>query len=1002
MSNNSHPELIVKQDKGLSAVWLVPIIALLFGAWLVVKAVSERGVFITVQFDNANGIVVGKTEVRYKGLTVGKVSDIDVTEDLQSVLVEIEMIAEAKQGLTEHTQFWYVTADVSFAGVKGLDTLLSGSYINIQPDTSNDGEPQRFFVALKEEPPLDKSEAGLHLSLTTKELGSITKDSAVTYRQIKVGYVSNYRFDEQLGLVTVNIFIEPEHANLVTDHARFWNASGFSMTGSLTSGVHIQAESLASIVTGGIAFDNSDVNDAMSQQTTKTTFPLHRNFLDASMGHRIELELAWDADIDIGAAIVYQGVTLGRIESFTNIDPNTRKIIAQAKVNPRVKPYLTTESQFYLISPEFNLGGATNMHRFLTGAQIGIRPSIEGEQSAAFKVYSKKPAYKYTEPGLHLVLETDSVSSLDMGDGIYYKQQKVGSVQAVENVGQNKFLVHIFIEPSFQGYVNHNSRFWNASGMRLTGNLQDFELQLHSVQSVLQGGIAFDKGDDDAKQPDNGDTFTLHANETIAKQRYLFDLVAPSSKVIKKGMRIIHRGEQAGAIHEVQRRDGNAYIRAGLLPEFAHLLKQNSQFWLVKPQVSLSGLSDTDAIFGGAYIAVNAGDGEATNRFMVSTKPPAKPVSFEGLQLTLQVKEGNVVNVGSPVSYRGITVGQVDNVTFKDAGKNVALNISIDEEHRSLITSATRFYNASGITLAGSISNFIVDAESVDTMLTGGISFYNPQTSHDVSDVAEGTHFTLFNNIKQAQSAGTLIRIAFNDVNGLHQNMAIKYKDQQVGFVERVIFDQQALTASVEAYLNDAGAMFAVSGAKYWLAIPKLGLIGNQNLGDILSGGFIGVLPSDEVNAGQQTSFSAHDMPPAVKQLPYGLNLTLVAERLGSVRVGNPVLYRQIPVGTVIGVDLASSADKVHVYINIAQRYASLVTSASQFWNTSGVTVDAGLFSGVQIDSESLETLIAGGIAFATPESASEQVSQGMQFILAPEVNKDWQQWSPKIQLGGH
>ena len=174
MDKNDHPELVVEQKKGISAVWIVPLVALLFGAWLVVKAVAERGIFITVQFDSANGIVVGKTEVRYKGLTIGKVSNIDVNDDLQSVLVEIEMIAESKPALTDKASFWYVTADVSFAGVKGLDTLLSGSYINMRPDFNGDGEAQRHFIALDEEPPLSEDVDGLHLVLTADELGSIS------------------------------------------------------------------------------------------------------------------------------------------------------------------------------------------------------------------------------------------------------------------------------------------------------------------------------------------------------------------------------------------------------------------------------------------------------------------------------------------------------------------------------------------------------------------------------------------------------------------------------------------------------------------------------------------------------------------------------------------------------------------------------------------------------------------------------------------------------------
>ncbi|MBA6363894.1 MCE family protein, partial [Colwellia sp. BRX8-8] len=97
------------------------------------------------------------------------------------------------------------------------------------------------------------------------------------------------------------------------------------------------------------------------------------------------------------------------------------------------------------------------------------------------------------------------------------------------------------------------------------------------------------------------------------------------------------------------------------------------------------------------------------------------------------------------------------------------------------------------------------------------------------------------------------------------------------------------------------------------------------------------------------------------------------------------------------------TADTVNIYINIYPRYAPLVSQSSQFWNTSGIRIDAGLFSGINIDSESIETLLAGGIAFATPEvdvkETFQPAEQGQLFKLARDVDDDWHKWQPKIEL---
>jgi len=995
-------ESLVKivEREGISAIWLVPIIALVFGAWLVFDAVSQRGVFITVQFDNVGGIVPGKTEVRYKGLTAGIVKAVEPSEDLQSVIVEIEMAANTKPYLTDKATFWYVTADISLKGISDIDTLLSGSYINIQPDIKEEGRSKRHFVALKEEPALEESIPGLHISLQAKRLGSLAKHSPVTFRQITVGYVSNYKYVEANQNVEVNLFIEPEYAHLVKENSRFWNASGIQVSASLSQGVKMRASSLASVVSGGIAFDHPDYEPEAPAVESGKSYVLHSDFESAQMGHDIELVLQWDSGIDIGAAIMYQGLTLGRIHDFIKIDPQQRYIRARAKINPRVRPYLTEQAEFYVVSPKLSLSGVSNMGNLLTGSHINVRPSTEGPPASEFEVFNQKPAYKYSEPGLHLILSAQDIASISPGVKVYYKQQAVGNVQAVEAEGPGQFLVHIFIKPEFQHYVAKDSRFWNVSGLKVSGGLQDFELQAQSMQSVLMGGIAFDTGLGKAKQPKNGDKFQLFLDEETAMQRIEFDLHVASAKGLSKKTRLMYRGEKLGSIHDIVHNELGFILRVGIRPEYQYILRKDSQFWLVNPQVTLSGLTDTDALFGGSYISVNVGQGEVETEFWATNTPPAKHLTAAGLQLTLKADSGNVVTPGSPISYRGIVVGQVDNIALDEGGENVSINITVDDEYRHLINGYTRFYDASGVTVSGSLRSFVVKTESVDSVLRGGISFYNPQTSEELA-VAEGDDFSLYANVEYARSAGMAIRIHFDEISGLKSNTKIKYQDQLVGMVERLVFDPNGYGLTAVAYLNDNGRKFAAEGSKFWLAQPQLGLVGSKNLGALLDGSSIHVLPG---NGALKTAFDAENTPPVKQRLTYGLNLKLTADRLGSVRVGNPVLYRQVQVGQVIGVDLSPTADRVDIFINIAKRYMPLVTKDSKFWNISGFKLDAGLFSGVEIDAESIESLLAGGIEFATPASNGQEeigpVEQGAGFRLYPEAEEEWWQWQPQIAIG--
>ncbi|MEI6895615.1 MAG: MlaD family protein [Colwellia sp.] len=1004
-----HADVVPRQ--GISIIWFVPFIALIFGLWLTIKVVAEQGTSITIEFENGSGIVPNKTEVRYKGLVTGLVKKVVPSEDLQHVIAQVEITKDFSDYLTAKTLFWLVSADISLQGVSGLDTLISGSYITIMPDTDIDAESQDHFIALTEAPKLDMATPGLHLTLQTDVLGSISENSPISFKQIPIGHVTGYHYIESSKKIVINIFIKPEFAHLVKENSLFYNTSGIQFTASLATGLKVSTDSLTSIIAGGIAVDTLSYQDELAPAKNGQSFPLHADFQSAEMGHKIELTLDWNAGIDHNAAISFQGLTIGAIDSFSKIDPVSRKITAIAQINPRVVPYLTDQSQFYIVDPQISLSGLSNIKTLFTGNYISIRPSLAGNPSNKFNVLSSKPPYRYSEPGLHLMLTSHDRSSLQVGSNVYYKQQIVGNIQAIESTSPEHYLIHIHIQAEFSHYVNINSRFYNNSGVEISANLLGVDIKAQSLQSILAGGIAFtnaskaDSAQDTLKKlVQNGDSFSLHANNKLAEQSIPFKLILAAKEQVSENTRILYRGVEIGAIHQITIQGDFQQLQLGLLPQYQHILKTNTQFYLVKPSLSLSGASDIEALFGGAYITFNLGEGKAKSQFTLYSKAPIKHASAPGLQLTLVAEHANAAIPGSAVSYRGIVIGQVDNVSLNKADDKIHISITIDDEHRNLLQSTTRFYNAGGVIISGGISDFVVKTESLDAILRGGISLYNPESSLNTSssvsqEVEELATFTLFQHEEHAKNAGTTVSIHFNDFSGLKINTKVVYQEHNVGTVERLIFNKDKIGVTVLVLLNDLGSQYAKQGTKFWKVEPEIGLVGSKNISSLFNGAFIGLLPTHNTKAKQSTVFQALELPPTIEELPYGLNIKLTSSRLGSIRVGNPILYRQIKVGSVIGTDLAPMADQVHIFINIAKRYTSLVNEESQFWNTSGIKIEAGIFSGVNIESESIETIIAGGIAFATPQTNKPLTSLPASFILHQDVDTDWLTWQPQIAI---
>jgi len=247
------------------------------------------------------------------------------------------------------------------------------------------------------------------------------------------------------------------------------------------------------------------------------------------------------------------------------------------------------------------------------------------------------------------------------------------------------------------------------------------------------------------------------------------------------------------------------------------------------------------------------------------------------------------------------------------------------------------------------------------------------------------------------QQLGPKITIRFKDGNGLKTGQTpIKYRGVQIGEVTAVELspDQQAVV--VRARLQRSAASFAKEGAVFWIVRPEVGIGNITGLDTVITGPEVDALPG--TGKAQSEFVGLENAPVALEEM--GLKIILITPRLGSLRPGSPVYYRGVEVGTIQQCDLSPNAATVAIQVLIKQRYAKLVRAGSKFWNVSGVDVSLSLFRGLEVNMESLRSIAAGGIAFATPaDPAEQQVKNGMSFPLYSKAAKEWLEWAPNIPL---
>jgi paraquat-inducible protein B len=227
------------------------------------------------------------------------------------------------------------------------------------------------------------------------------------------------------------------------------------------------------------------------------------------------------------------------------------------------------------------------------------------------------------------------------------------------------------------------------------------------------------------------------------------------------------------------------------------LLRDDTRFWVVRPRLGAGGISGLGTIMSGAYIQLEPGPGEPSGRreFVGLDDVPVTPVGTPGLRLVLITQRAGSVSQGDPVLYRGFRVGRVEETLFDDETGNVRNRIFIHAPYGKLVNQATRFWNASGITLDASAEGVRVDISSLQTILSGGVAFEVPEGKEPGGPVEDGAEFELYRNFLSTREERYRhwvdYVVAFDQsVRGLAPGAPVEYRGIRIGTVRRVLLQE--------------------------------------------------------------------------------------------------------------------------------------------------------------------------------------------------------------------
>jgi paraquat-inducible protein B len=306
-----------RRSRRLSAIWLLPILAVAIGAWLAWDTLSKEGPTITITFETAEGLQASQSQLKFRDIVLGTVKTLALSDDHSHVLVTVATTRQAESLLTSDAQFWVVKPRLFAGSVSGLSTLVSGSYIGMLPGDAA-GAHRRDFVGREDPPVLQSNVPGRTFLLKATRLGSVTLGSPIFFRDLSVGEVLGWDIGDMADSATIHAFVRAPFDKYVSDQTRFWDASGLSVKLG-GNGVEVQVESLRALVLGGVAFDTLTSTAQSAESTDDHLFPLFANkeaAQSASYSRQVQFVGYFPGSVrglSVGADVTLHGLKVGQV-----------------------------------------------------------------------------------------------------------------------------------------------------------------------------------------------------------------------------------------------------------------------------------------------------------------------------------------------------------------------------------------------------------------------------------------------------------------------------------------------------------------------------------------------------------------------------------------------------------------------------------------------------------------------------------------------------------------
>ncbi|EPV8317431.1 MlaD family protein, partial [Proteus mirabilis] len=458
-----------------------------------------------------------------------------------------------------------------------------------------------------------------------------------------------------------------------------------------------------------------------------------------------------------------------------------------------------------------------------------------------------------------------------------------------------------------------------------------------------------------------------------------------ASGIVSGRTPIRYQGVDVGIVQDVTLSNDlrRVIVTADIRKNLANALRKNTQFWLVTPKASLSGVSGLDALVGGNYISMLPGDGEKQFQFVAQEVRPKANIDKNQQIITLTADNLGSLNVDSQVYYRKVPVGKVYSYAIRPDNQGIFIELSIDKQYAHLIRQDSHFWNVSGFQGNFNLkSGASIKMESVSALINGAIAFDSPENSPPAQ---ENQQFVLQSatSVDAGKALygedGLIISLTSEESWGVDAGQPILFRGITIGqIIQRNISDDGVIFDAIIApeykhYIYENSKFVANSRINVNMGLNGIEIQGATPQ-EWLEGG-IHLIPGSQGAPKEQYRLYRNDFyaKASIEGNELPVTLTLKAASLPGIQKGSVVLYHQFQVGEIV--DVRPLMDEFDIDVHISKQYRHLLTEKSVFWTEGAAKVSLN-GAGLTVEATPLNRALKGAISFDNFENINNNVSR--------------------------